>query len=65
VRQVYGAWILTDAGPYPLLYLLLLLGDVADAPSVLTANERARGRVGIFPLSPSVVRILRPLMRRG
>src|SRR3954469_19390493 len=31
-RQVRGARVLTDAGPYSLLDLLLLLGHIADMP---------------------------------
>ena len=39
-RQVHGARVLPDAGPYPLLDLFLLLGDSFDVAPVLLSDER-------------------------
>jgi hypothetical protein len=62
VRYVHGARILADPRPDAVLDLFLLFGDVANASPVPPADERARGRVGVFTLGPGPVRVLRPLM---
>src|SRR5919106_934918 len=61
---VQGTRVLADPRPDAVLDLLLLLGDLAYVPPVPPTDERPGGGVGILPLGPSTVRVLRTLVLR-
>jgi hypothetical protein len=62
VRYVQGTRVLAHPCPNAILDLLLLFGDVTDAPPMPAADERSGGGVGIIPLGPGATRVLRPLV---
>ena len=50
VRHVHRAGVLPDAGPYAVLDLLVLHGDIPNLPPMLLSDKRTSGRVRVLAL---------------